>query len=100
VYIFIRADLSVPQKIVQASHAALEAGFLYSPPSETCSIIVLEVVDKDALYEVSKRLDRYGIDHTMFFEPDFGMGHSAIATRPILKKSERYMFSKYNLFRG
>jgi hypothetical protein len=32
----------------------------------------------------------------MFYEPDFGpMGHSALATRPITRKKERFLFANY-----
>jgi len=98
-YIFIRTDLSPAQQLVQASHAALEAGFEFEKPSKTSSIIMLPAKDKSELYEIHDRLDRYGIKHKMFFEPDFEMGHSAIATEPIKDLKTRRIMSKYKLYK-
>jgi hypothetical protein len=44
-----------------------------------------------------ERLVRYGIRFAAFYEPDFGMGLSAIATIPLNKK-KRYALSIYPLW--
>lgn len=98
VYVLIRKDLSDEQKAVQIGHAALEAGFRFPKPELTASLIVLQVEDRAALMAAAERLDRYGIEYHLFFEPDFGMGHSALATRPVFG-SERHLFRKWNLYR-
>lgn len=98
VYVLVRGDLSPEQTIVQASHAALEAGFMFNKPAEVSSVIICKVSDRTALEEASARLESHGIDHHLFFEPDFEMGFSALATRPLLTKAERYKFKKYPLF--
>lgn len=100
VYILVRSDISIEQQIVQASHAALEAGFRFKKPDVTSSIVLLTVPNQVALESAAERLDRNGIDHHMFFEPDFGMGHSALATRPMVLKSERHSMRKYPLYRA
>ncbi|MBK3779830.1 hypothetical protein G3A43_06155 [Paraburkholderia aspalathi] len=100
VYVLIREDISLEQKLVQASHAALEAGFRFEKPEQTASLIMLSVPDRNALEAAAKRLTRYGIEHHMFFEPDFEMGHSALATRPIHLSKERHRMRKYPLFRA
>jgi hypothetical protein len=95
-YVLVRKDIPAVQKAVQIGHAALEAGFAFEAPADTSSIVLLQVEDEAALKDVATRLDRYGIDHRMFYEPDFGpMGHSALATRPITRKKERFLFANY-----
>ncbi|WP_434715834.1 hypothetical protein [Paraburkholderia sp. A3RO-2L] len=98
VYVLVRQDISPAQQLVQASHAALEAGFRFTQPEQTASVIVLAVPDRDALQAAATRLERYGIEHHMFFEPDFEMGHSALATRPLHLPKERHLMRKYPLF--
>jgi hypothetical protein len=97
VYVIVRKDISHEQKVVQASHAALEAGFAFQQPGRTASIVVLEVPGRCTLLETAERLERKGIEHIMFYEPDFGMGHSAIATRPVFTSAERKIFHIYPL---
>ncbi len=97
-YVLVRRDLSLPQQMVQACHAALEAGFAFTAPAETSSVIVCTVADKAELLAAAERLERYGIEAQLFFEPDFEMGYSALASRPLLTKKERYVMAKYPLF--
>ncbi len=100
VYVLVRTDISVEQQLVQVGHAALEAGFRFNAPRETASLIVLAVPDRPALEEASARLSAKGIEHELFHEPDFGMGHSALATRPLAQKSERNLMRRYPLYRA
>jgi hypothetical protein len=97
VYVVVRNDIGHAQQVVQSSHAALEAGFRFERPKETASIILLSVPDQAALHAAASRLELHGIEHHLFFEPDFGMGHSALATRPIHAKKERHLMRKYPL---
>lgn len=98
-YIFVRTDIPFAQQLVQASHAALEAGFEFDKPDETSSIIVIPAANQEKLYEIAERLDFYDIKFKMFFEPDFDMGHSAIATQPITDKNMRFKMKKYPLYK-
>jgi len=100
VYVLVRTDISLEQQLVQASHAALEAGFRFAAPREVSSVIVLAVPSRDALLQASARLQQRGVDHELFFEPDFGMGHSALATRPLTAKKERHLMRKYPLYQA
>lgn len=52
-YILLRKDISPAQQIVQAGHAALEAGFIYDKPDETSYLIVLEVANEEELLSAS-----------------------------------------------
>lgn len=101
VYILVRQDIGLEQQLVQASHAALEAGFRFQMPThDTASLIMLSAKDMPALQAAALDLEENGIDHHLFYEPDFGpMGHSALATRP-LYGAERKLMRKYPLFRA
>lgn len=101
IYTFIREDLSPAQKIIQLGHACHEAGKMvgkaeYPTPS---SLVLLSAKDEDDLIMISRKIDRAGIDHHMFFEPDNGMGYSGICTRPITSDRERSFFRKWDLYR-
>ncbi len=100
VYVLVRTDISFEQQLVQASHAALEAGFRFNAPSEIASVIVLAVPSQQALLEAAARLSARGVEHEVFFEPDFGMGYSALATRPLCSREERNLMRKYPLYRA
>lgn len=102
IYVLIRKDISLEQQLVQVGHAAREAALAYpaAPDEPIASVIVCEVPDREALLSASTRLTDYGIEHSVFFEPDFGMGESALATRSVLLKKERYIFKKYPLYRA
>jgi len=52
-YVILRKDISPEQRIVQASHASLEAGFRFKQPDETSYLIVLEVANELELNEAA-----------------------------------------------
>lgn len=98
-YIFIRRDIGPEQQAVQSAHAAAEAGRLYYDPEHgIASLIILEAQDEADLAKISHHLEKKGIAFTAFFEPDFGMGYSALATRPIKAHERKYMMG-WRLFR-
>ena len=97
-YVLVRRDIPLEQQMVQACHAALEAGFEFESPAITSSLIVCTVPDRFALLEAEERLARYSIRTKLFFEPDWGMGHSALASEPLFAKKQRYILAKYPLF--
>lgn len=92
IYVLIRQDISIEQQLVQSAHAAAEAGrTFYSHDHGIASLIVLSVPDQAALHAARQRLLSHGIESELFFEPDFGMGHSALATRPLTNDERRHM---------
>lgn len=95
-YLFIRTDLSAPQQIVQASHAALGAGNRFGPHSH---LVLIGVDDEEALLKAANHLDELGIDLEKFYEPDYDTGYTAICTRP-LKGEVRKPLRKYQLMRS
>lgn len=99
-YVFVRTDLPLAQQMVQAAHAAAEAGrSFYRPEHGIASLIVLAVPNLAALYQAGRRLELHGIAHDMFFEPDWDTGHSAIGTRP-LADAERPLLRNYPLWKA
>jgi len=52
-YVLLRKDISPEQRIVQAAHAALEAGFRFPQPSEVSYLIVLEVANQEELLDAA-----------------------------------------------
>jgi hypothetical protein len=100
VYILVREDLDPVTRIVQASHAALEAGFVFGKPdsSEPVHLVTLGVSDRHELERHARRLESLGIDAVMFFEPDHGIGYSALASRPVFG-DERRAFRGMSLLR-
>ena len=98
-YIFVRTDISYEQQVVQAAHAALEAGFEFDKPSVTSSIVLIPAKDMGELHMIAARLEENQIQFKMFHEPDFGMGDSAIATQPITSAEQRRVMRKYKLYK-
>jgi hypothetical protein len=92
IYVLIRLDISLAQQMVQAAHAAAEAGRqFYKSPHGIASLIVLSVANQEKLYAAQAQLHRKGVANTVFFEPDFGIGDSALATEPLLDHQRKYM---------
>lgn len=92
-YVFVRTDLSTPQVIVQACHAALEAGREFSVDG-TPHLVLLAVPDEQQLLKAASYLAEVEISHILFREPDIGDAATAIATRAV-HGVERRLFRKY-----
>lgn len=99
-YVLVRQDIPLEQQMVQACHAALEAGFAFEMPAQTSSLIVCTVPDEPALLTARERLQRYGIRSQLFFEPSWDMGYSALASEPLVQRKQRFALSTYPLFRA
>jgi len=87
VYIIVRKDIKKEFQLVQACHAALEAGFAFSV-SEKQHLVVLEVANEWELDEVSECLNNENIKFKKFYESWGKIGNTALATEPIEKQSE------------
>lgn len=100
-YVFVREDLSHPQQVVQACHAAIEAAthFSLGNLAEHPSVIVLAAKSEQKLHNVRKYLVDNGIKHAHFYEPDIGDELTAVATEPITGE-RRELFKKYQLLDG
>lgn len=85
--------------MVQASHAALEAGIVFGSGSEEpSSLIVLGVDDQSQLNEAFESVRAKGIDCEMFFEPDWEYGNTAFGTQPI-PNAKRKLLKGYSLWK-
>lgn len=100
VYVFVRSDLSVEQQLVQAGHAALEAGIFLGDRNQqdVSSLIVLKVKNKYQLEKALAYIKNENIETVSFYESDYDVGFTAFATRPVVD-TERYIFKKYNLWK-
>lgn len=97
---FVRTDLTAAQQLVQSNHATFEVARRLPQPrnlDETPSCIVIGVPDKAALFRVVEKLRSNDIAHQVFYEPDFDMGLSAVATVP-LEQHQRRALSNYRLW--
>lgn len=99
IYTFVRKDISPEQKIVQIGHACYEAGKKFKDEFGISSLILLEAQDENDLKLIAHKLESRGIDFYMFFEPDNGMGFSAICTEPLEDGQHRSFFRKWNLYK-
>lgn len=97
-YVLVRTDMPLPAQAVQACHAAHEAGMHYGAPP-ACHLVLLKVDSEDALLRAATRLEEAGIDHRLIYEPDWPVGHTALATRP-LPDHERKRFGKFRLWQS
>ena len=86
-YLFIRRDLSIPQQIVQASHASHNAGEAFGEHSH---LICFEVDGEDKLHQAASHLDTHNIPYRMFHETDIGQ-HTAICTQPLVGNERRHL---------
>lgn len=63
------------------------------------SIVLIGVPNKKALERVIHKLRTNNIEHTPFFEPDWDMGLSAVATSPNLSSEQRNALRNYSIWR-
>lgn len=93
----MRQDISIPQQLVQASHAAHESGLAHSASGETNSIIIFGTKDRP---ELESLLDDFSpkLECYPFFEPYKDTGLTAFATKPI-PESDRHLFKKFKLWK-
>lgn len=78
----VRTDLSLPQQVVQAAHAAFAAGAHFQSDPHL-SLSLCGVKGRWAIQEVAEYLDQHGIPHVDFHEPDLGGALTALATGPL-----------------
>lgn len=100
-YVFTRKDIPLHAQIVQSNHATLEMGLKLNEekkPKQTSFLILLEAKDKNSLYNYKEFLEEHGIDHHMFYEPDYDMGHTAICTEPVYG-DQKELFKKFKLWK-
>jgi hypothetical protein len=91
-YVLIRTDIPLHQQVVQSVHAAAEAARTYYRREHgIASAVVLSVPDKASLLAAQAKLHAKGIATDLFFEPDFGIGESALATQPLRDEQRKHL---------
>jgi hypothetical protein len=93
----VRKDMPVGNSMAQLAHASVEAGNLFKQPKKTPYIYIFEVDNEEELLKAVARTKHYGIEITMFFEPDYPRGYTAAVTEPV-NNNQRKIFKKYKLF--
>lgn len=89
IYGFVRRDLPPVQRIIQFGHACVEVGLdlgtdeRKAAPLSPPNICLFEVADEDELIAVVRQLRSARIKHSAFYERDYDVGFSAVATEPI-----------------
>lgn len=87
VYVVVRKDMSPAMQMVQASHAALEAGYKSEKPNVPTHLVLFQLDDEKDLIDCSVDLQMQDIKHEVFFEPDFQLGYTALATLPTYQRN-------------
>lgn len=95
-YVFVREDLPNIVKLVQASHACMEMGFVTRLPEKPTFLIALPVKNEKNLKRLADKLEREKIKFSIFFEPDFDYGYTALCTEPV-EYGKHKIFEKYDL---
>lgn len=68
-------------------------------PTSIPSIVLIGVPHQKALERVIKKLTHNNIAHTPFYEPDWDMGLSAVATTPNISEEQRQVLLNYSIWR-
>lgn len=93
-------DLSLPQQICQAVHAAYESGLhLGDKKNGISSVVICSVTDEKELVKADYRLKESGIKTALFHEPDLGGRATALATEQVTQAA-RKVLSRYPLWKG
>ena len=92
IYVVIRTDIRIEQQVVQAIHAGAEAGrSFYQPEHGIASLVLLAVPNLEGLLALRAKLGLKNVRTELFYEPDFNMGHSALATEPLGQGRRKYL---------
>ena len=69
-YVFVRNDLTNAQRMVQSSHAAIEAARNLDPTVEHPHLVLLSIKSENKLKSVMEEMRGYGFSVFPFVEPD------------------------------
>jgi len=97
-YLFIRQDISLAQQLVQAAHAALDAGRAFTDIPHR-NLVLIGIANEAELFQIEQHLSENNIRFETFYEPDNAMGHSAICTEALTDRRRRKMLSHFPLWK-
>lgn len=88
IYIFMRADLSEEDQVVQSNHAIFEMAVLLTPGEGRPSIVALDGGSSEkAFAKTLRKIREKQIAHVAYTDPDQPhLGITAIATGPLTKE--------------
>lgn len=89
--------MSIPQQLVQATHAAHECGLAHSDSGTPSSVIIFGIKDKDSLTSLFEQY-QLQLPCYPFYEPYKDIGLTAFATQPIVEE-QRHLFKKFKLWK-
>lgn len=100
-YLLIRKDMPLEAQMAQCAHAAQEAAFLMGgAPQEAIHIVILECPDERELLLAADRLERKGLEPSLFYEPHWPKGHSSLYLRPQRRNARlKKTMATYKLWR-
>ena len=98
-YVLVRTDLTAAQQMVQAAHAAYEAGSKYGTHERNGSLVMCAVSDEEALQQAISRLEYGDIPHVVWREPDLGNEITSVATAP-LPPVQRKAMRRFRMWQG
>lgn len=93
----MRTDIPLADQLVQVGHVCIEAGNQFHLPPLPCYLALLGVPSKDVLLEAVARLEIAGVRCAVFYEPDDGLGYTAVCTEPIIG-DRRKLFKRFSLW--
>ena len=96
IYVFVRLDLSVSQRTVQACHASIEAARNLPPQTEHPHLVLIGLKNEKKLESVKIELDNQGIAVYTFVEPDRNNEVTAMATE-LISEEKKYIFKRFML---
>lgn len=101
-YLFIRKDLSMAQKIIQATHAGMQMAFQHNDKAKcfaenTPNIVLVLCDNEQALNEVQCQLEIDKVQHMAFYEPDLDMALTAISSAPLQAQEKNKFLRKQKL---
>ena len=98
VYVFVRQDISLPEQLVHAAHAAYHMGNLFHDELVGMpSLVMIGTPHPKAFDKVVRRLAENEIAHYVWTDPDTDYGPTAIATVP-LTSEQKQCLANYRLW--
>lgn len=98
-YVAVRRDLSFPQQVVQATHAAIEASKRYHfSPLHHPSVVILGVKSEEALDNFANYVHSKNLHYETFKEPNRNHESTAVAVFPV-SADQKPLFRKYQLLK-
>lgn len=97
VYVFVRENLEMKDKLVQASHAVYDSAQKFKNHADRTTILVLSMGNK-TFNEIQKHLNSHSIECTIFTEYGLGLGKTALATEAVTEE-QRTAFKRFSLMK-